>query len=599
MIKFVFPLLLLIMAEITAFAQTTKSEADKLTTLLQAYDEAYLKMFPFNATSRGDYRYNDQFDINTEAHRKQEKDLYTQYLQKLKGVDRQKLAKQDLLNYEVFLYSLENSLKVTELDNHLQPINQFFSMTTDFARNGSGAGIHPFKTEKDYDDFLKRITKYGEWTDTTIHNMRMGMAKGVVQPKILMEKVLPQLQAMVVKDVKESVFYKPVANMPASFSTQAKTRLENAYTQAIQNQIIPSYRKLHDFIQNEYLPKSRTTIGFSDLPSGKQKYAFLVQSYTTTSLSPDQIFDIGMKEVQRIRGEMEKVKDQVGFKGDLQAFLKNLNTDPKLYPFKTEEEVLQAYRAIHTKMQPQLAKTFNLVPKAQFEVRAVEKYRAATVAAHYMRPTADGSRPGVFYAPIVDPQKYNYYQMEALFLHEAIPGHHYQLALQQEQTHLPNLRKFGGFGAYIEGWGLYAEGLGKELGLYTDPYQYLGRLGGDMHRALRLVLDVGIHHKGWSRQQAIDFSLENETYSEQFIISEVERYMAIPGQALSYKIGELKILELRNKAQKTLGNKFDIKAFHDEILKDGALPLAVLETKINLWINTQAKATEAKAGNKN
>jgi uncharacterized protein (DUF885 family) len=216
-----------------------------------------------------------------------------------------------------------------------------------------------------------------------------------------------------------------------------------------------------------------------------------------------------------------------------------------------------------------------------------------------MRPTADGSRPGVFYAPIVDPQKYNYYQMEALFLHEAIPGHHYQLALQQEQTHLPNLRKFGGFGAYIEGWGLYAEGLGKELGLYTDPYQYLGRLGGDMHRALRLVLDVGIHHKGWSRQQAIDFSLENETYSEQFIISEVERYMAIPGQALSYKIGELKILELRNKAQKTLGNKFDIKAFHDEILKDGALPLAVLETKINLWINTQAKATEAKAGNKN
>jgi uncharacterized protein (DUF885 family) len=424
--------------------------------------------------------------------------------------------------------------------------------------------------------------------------MQKGISKGVVQPKVLMEKVLPQLEAMLVDDAKKSTFYEPVTNMPATFSEEDKSRLQQAYTKAIEEQIIPSYRKLYEFIKNDYLPKCRSTVGISALPQGKEQYAFLVESFTTTFISPEQIFDIGMKEVKRIRQEMEKIKEQVGFQGDLEAFFKYITSDSRFYPFQTEEEILQAYRNIHTRMLPQLNKTFNLMPKAPFEVRAVEKYRAATTIEHYFAPSADGSRPGIFYASIVDPKKYNSYRMEMTFLHEAIPGHHFQIALQQEQTHLPNLRKFGRFTAYVEGWGLYTESLGKELGLYTDPYQYMGRLAWDMHRALRLVLDVGIHYKDWTRAQAIDFSKQNEPMAEAEIISEVERYIANPGQALAYKIGELKMMEIRTKAQKVLGKRFDIRAFHDQILKDGALPLAVLETKMANWMKNQQALSQVK-----
>ena len=363
--------------------------------------------------------------------------------------------------------------------------------------------------------------------------------------------------------------------------------MTSAYSKAISERINPAYRKLHDFIRTEYLPKCRVTAGLYAVPTGKERYAYLVRHWTTTDLTPDEIHQIGLSEVRRIRAEMEKVKTQVGFKGDLPAFFDYVRTDAKFHPFKTEEEVLEAYRAVEKRLQANLPKFFGVVPKSKFEVRATEKFRAAGASEEYKQSAPDGSRPGIFFVPVPDASKYNNTRMESLFLHEAIPGHHFQVSLQQEQEALPEFRKYLYYGAYGEGWALYTESLGKELGIYTDPYQYFGMLTQEMHRAIRLVVDTGMHAKGWSREQAIKFSMENEGLSEARITAEVERYMAIPGQALSYKIGQLKILELRRKAEQTLGRKFDIRAFHDEILKDGVLPLDVLESKMNEWIVRQ------------
>jgi uncharacterized protein (DUF885 family) len=570
----------------TRSGNSSENLSRQIDSLNQAYDEAYLQLNPYWATVRGDNRYNNRLAVTIDtAYRAQEKALYTQYLQRAAKVDRQQLVGPALVSYDTFVYGLKQDLRSLDFGRHLLPLNLRDNTPAFFAQMGSGAGAHPFHTVKDYDDFLQRMGDFERWTKTAIANMRQGMAQGIVQPKVIMEAILPQLQAMLVQDVKQSLFYKPIASLPSGFSETDQHRLTLAYTQAIEQQIIPTYRKLHDFIRQEYLPKCRSTVGLSAIPGGKDQYAYLIATFTTTTLSADEIYALGMAEIKRIRAEMESVKKQVGFQGDLQAFFKFVDTDSQFYPFKSEEQVLQAYRDIHKRMEPQLRKLFNLVPKASFEVRAVEAFRAATTSHRYERPSADGSRPGVFYVPIPVLSKYYSYQMEDLFLHEAIPGHHYQIALQQEQTNLPKFRQFGSFGAYTEGWGLYAESLGKELGLYQDPYQYFGRLGGDMHRALRLVLDVGIHLKGWTREQAIQFSLENEPSSYERVVSEVDRYISQPGQALSYKIGELKIRQLRAKAEKALRNQFDIKAFHDEILKDGALPLAVLETKIDRWIN--------------
>jgi len=567
-------------------------ESGKFAQLLGEYYEEYLRLNPLRATAAGDHRFDDQFanDISEEYRSKQEA-LCRRYLQRLSNLKPTLLTGQDKLSFQCLKQQLEINLERTRFEHlRLMPINQFFGNTLLFPRLGSGNSFHPFKTVRDYDNFLGRIRGFQVWSDTALANMQKGMASGFVLPKPLAEKVLPQLQSMLVADVKQSLFYQPVANMPADFSDQDKARLITAYSKAIQEQIIPSYRKLHDFIQAEYLPKCRTTSGFSALPKGKEFYVYLVKFYTTTSRPPDEIFKIGMDEVARIKAEMEKVKGQIGFQGDLGAFFDDLRTNPSLFPFTSENEVLNAYRAIESKMQPRLSNLFGIVPKAKFEVRATEKFRAASAAAQYQAAAPDGSRPGIFYVPILDATKYRNLSMEALFLHEAIPGHHYQASLQQEERDLPKFRQHGGYPAYaafIEGWGLYAEGLGKELGLYKDNYQYFGRLQSDMHRAVRLVVDVGLHWKGWSREEAIRFMMENNAAEEKFAISEIERYMAGPGQALSYKMGELKILELRQKTEKVLGSKFSLRAFHDELLKDGALPLDVLESKMTEWLASQ------------
>lgn len=562
-----------------------KAPKEKISTLFENYYEDYLKLYPFTATSNGDNRYNDQFPIDiTASYREKQKAFYTKYLKAIEEYDKADLNDNEQTSYDILKWECEGNLAALEYQDDQMPINQFWAKTLEFPQMGSGSGIQPFKTEKDYDNWLARMSQFPIWCDTAIANMKQGMQSGWVLPQILAKRVLPQLTGVITNDATSSVFYTPIKNLPATFSDDAKKKYTAAFTNAINEQIIPSYKKLADFFEKEYIPKTRQSHGISDVPNGKAYYAMLAKTWTTTNLTPDEIFEIGKKEVARIKAEMETVKTQTGFKGDLKAFFKFVNDAPELHPYKKDEEVIAGFQAIYDKMKPNLIQQYDLVPKSKFEIRQTEAFREASASAEYQQGTPDGSRPGIFYCPVLDATKYNIFQDEALFLHEAIPGHHYQISLQQENKDLPKFRQFLWYGAYGEGYALYTESLGKELGLYTNPYQYFGKLSMEMHRALRLVVDVGIHVKGWTREQAIAYSMENEADSEESIAIEIERYMAIPGQALGYKIGQLKILELKAKAKTELGTKFNIKEFHNELLKYGCVPIAVLESKMNAWI---------------
>ena len=558
--------------------------------LFEQYYNEHNRLFPMAATQNGDNRFNDLFpnDISA-AYRDTLKNFFQATLDSLGAYDRNSLSETDQTSYDILKWDLQMALEGFRFHDNLMPVNQFWSNTLTFPQYGSGEGSQPFKTVKDYDNFLKRIDGFAIWCDTAIENMRKGIAGGFVYPKVLMERVLPQMKSMLVDDVKQSIFYMPVSKMPADISDSDKKRLDGEYQAAIKTSIIPSYQKLYNFIKDEYIPYCRTTSGISDIPGGNEYYNYLIRFWTTTNMTADEIFDLGQREVKRLRAEMEKIKDETGFKGDLKAFFTYLNTDKRFFPFTTPRQVLDSFEHIHAQMQPQLNKLFDKVPKTKFEIRQTEKFREASASAEYNQGTADGSRPGIFYVPVPDAKKFNTFGMEDLFLHEAIPGHHYQVSLQQENDSLPKFRRFIWYGAYGEGWALYTESLGKELGLYTDNIQYFGALSEEMHRAIRLVVDVGMHTKGWTREQAIQFSLDNEGESKEAITSEVERYMAIPGQALSYKIGQLKIQELRAKAEKELGTRFSIAKFHDAILESGCLPLAVLDAKMEKWINDQKK----------
>lgn len=577
--------IILLTAIIFTIGCKPKAPKENFSTVLENYYEDYLKMYPFAATSNGDNRYNDQFPIDiTASYREKQKAFYQKYLTALEQYDRASLNENDQTSYDILKWECEGSIASLNFPDYQMPMNQFWSKALELPQMGSGAGTQPFKTEKDYDNWLARMAQFPVWCDTAIANMRLGIQSGWILPQVLAKKVVPQLTNIITKDASSNVFYTPIKNIPASFSAADKQKYTEAYTKAINEQILPSYQKLADFFEKEYIPKARTSHGISAVPNGKAYYAMLAKTWTTTTLTPDEIFAIGEKEVARIKAEMEAVKEQTGFKGDLKAFFKFVNDAPELHPYKKDEEVIAGFQTIYEKMKPNLEKQYDLVPKSKFEIRQTEAFREASASAEYQQGTPDGSRPGIFYCPVLDPTEYNVFQDEALFLHEAIPGHHYQISLQQENKDLPKFRQFSWYGAYGEGYALYTESLGKELGLYTNPYQYFGKLSMEMHRALRLVVDVGIHVKGWTREQAIAYSMENEADSEESITIEIERYMAIPGQALGYKIGQLKILELKAKAKKELGNKFDIKAFHNELLKYGCVPIAVLEAKINGWI---------------
>ncbi len=579
----------LLISVLLACKQTPKSANTDLNGLFEQYSEAYLHYNPIDATTQGDNRFNDQLpNDGTQDFRDSLKNFYQTYLTKLEEFDRDKLNDNDQVSYDVFKYDLESKLEGLKLNTWMIPFQQFWGLPLTMGQLGSGDGIQPFKTAKDYDNWLGRVKGFSVWADTAIANFRKGMVEGVVLPKSLVLKMIPQMEAMVVNDAKQSLFYGPINKFPKEISAADQQRITQAYQQAINNELSPTYKKLGDFLKNEYLPKARSSSGIAGIPQGDQTYAYLVKFWTTTDKTPEEIYQTGLSEVKRIREEMGRIKNEVGFKGDLNAFFEFMKNDKQFMPYKTPQDVIAAFNQIHKTMIPNLKKLYGREPKTPFEVRQTEAFRAASASAEYNQGSADGSRPGIFYVPILDATKFNTTSgMESLFLHEAIPGHHYQISLQQESEEMPKFRRFGWYGAYGEGYALYTESLGKELGLYTDPYQYMGALGDEIHRAIRLVVDVAIHTKNMSREEAIKYMMDNEAISEQGATAEIERYMAIPGQALSYKIGALKIRELRSKYEQALGAKFNISNFHDELLKDGSMPLAVLEKKMDAWAERQ------------
>ena len=560
----------------------------QLAELVSDYYERNLELHPLSATQAGDDRFDDQlanryapeYIAAIEA-------LNEKFLQRLLTIDASVLEGQDWLTYEAFKLSRENTIAGLQFHGELQPINQFYSMPNSFVQLGSGAAFHPFKTVRNYDDFLGRIDDYVVLNDQMIENMKLGMQQGIVQPRILMEKTVPQLESQVLENVEDSSFYLPIMNMPDEFSDEDRERLTAAYTAAITEKIIPAYRQLANFIGDEYLSAARESVGLSELPNGEAWYAHMVKLRTTTDLSPEDIHQIGLDEVARIHEEMRGVMQQVGFDGDLKDFFDFLNMDDQFY-FDEPEQLIQGYRDMSNYIESLAPKLFSVFPKTSFEVRRVEPYREKSASGgSYSSGTPDGSRPGVFYANAYDIKARPIWAMESLFLHEAIPGHHFQISIQREAEALPDFRRFGGYTAFSEGWGLYAESLGKEMGVYTDPYQYFGALNAELWRALRLVVDTGLHAKGWSRKDVLDYMYANSAVKEARAVSEAERFMAIPGQALAYKIGQLKIRELRDRAEEKLGDSFDVREFHSVILVDGALPLSLLEAKVDRWIAGQ------------
>ena len=567
-----------------------KSEAN-IDSIASKYYEGYLKMYPLEATMQGDSRYNDLLSNNISSEFiSKEIEFYTDTQKKLKSIDYDDLSDEQKTVYDVLDYTLKDKIERYAYHPELLPVSQFEGLPLDFPLLGSAEGNQPFKTTKDYDNWLKRIDAFVIWMNTAEKNFREGMKQNVVLPKKLVVKMIPQMHSeeIITEDFDKNIFYGPIKKMPKNFSAKDKEKYKILYQEAISSKIIPAYQKMGDFLEKEYLPKARNTDGINALPNGKNIYEYYAKSWTTTNKTPEEINKIGLQQVAMLRAEMEKVKTQLGFKGSLEEFLTSLKTDKKAMPYKTPEEVIAAFNGILKKIEPKLPTMFTKFPKTPFEIRRTEKFREASASAEYKQGTPDGKRPGIFYTPIPDATKYNVTNgFESLFLHEAIPGHHYQVSLQQENTEIPKFMRFGWFGAYGEGWAHYTETLGPEFGLYTDPYQKMGYLSDQMLRAVRLVVDTGIHTGKMTREEAIKYYLSNISDSEEGATAAIERYMAIPGQALGYKIGSLKILELRAKYQKQLGNKFNLAKFHDEILNQGCLPLSVLERKMELWAKKQ------------
>ena len=595
-------ILLVLLAGCETPATKVKSDphAD-LQKIFDSYHEAYLKLNPMDAMFEGDYRFNDVMGNGlTPEYRQQSEQLEREYLDKLKDVDYQALDEEDRISYDIFKYDrgidLENYTGGYARMDALMPVSQFFSLPNFFALIGSGASAQPFKTVRDYDNWVKRAGGLPAWVDQAIANMREGVKEGIVLPGVIVEKTLPQLQAHLVNNIKDSLFYKPVGNIPKSFSKADRERVTAAMEDIIRTVIIPSYRRMYSFLKDEYLQHARESVGIGALPGGQSWYAYLARVNTTTTLTPEQIHAIGKQEAQRLYREMLKIKEQTGFKGNLQEFFTYMKTSPR-FKYKSVADMLATFRGLKSELQERLPKLFSLTPKADLVVKPMESFRAASAAAaEYRPPIPDGSRPGVFYLNTYDLPSRLTWSRESLFLHEAIPGHHYQISIAQEQEQLPKFRRYDGPTAYIEGWALYAETLGPELGLYTDPYQRMGALSNEIWRADRLVVDTGMHAMGWTREQAIAWMKSNMPMTDTDVVAEVERYIAMPGQALAYKIGQMKFTELRHRAEQRLGSRFDIHEFHTQVLKDGAMPLDTLEKKINAWIENIGLQQRVHAG---
>ncbi len=578
--------------------QPIKKEFDstRFHAMLETYWQGLMRLQPLDAMQFGDSSMNDQFrNTCTQAYRDEVRNFYLAYSDSLKKFSTKDMNEDDMLSYKVLQFDVGFQLEKSKYDTWKIPFTQMGDATNTLSGNivaamgqyGSGESSQPFKTVTDYNNWLQRVHGYTIWCDSAIENFRQGMATNYVLPKTLVVKMIDICNGLVSEDLTRSIFYGPIKNLPAGFSDSDKEKITADYKAAIKDELNVAHNKMAAFLKNEYLPKARTTSGVGDLPNGLNYYKLSIKQWTTTDKSLDEIYNTGLSEVKRIHTQMENIKNSTGFKGDLNAFFHFMKTDKQFMPFKTPEEVLDSFRHIYEIIKPALPKYFVVFPKSKFEIRQTEAFRAASASIEYFQGSPDGSRPGIFYIPVLNASTFNITSgMESTFLHEAVPGHHYQASLQMENTSLPNFRRFKSYGAYDEGWALYCESLGKELGLYTNPYQYMGALGDEMHRAVRLVVDVAIHTKDMTREQAIAYMIENEPISEESAVAEIERYMALPGQALSYKIGALKIRELRDKYTKQLGTKFNIGEFHKQFLNSGSLPLLVVEEKLNTWAKT-------------
>jgi uncharacterized protein (DUF885 family) len=569
-------------------AARSAREGQRLRDVTERYFEQYLELNPLAATAQGDHRWDDRFgDYVSQAWMADWLAIEQEALQALSGIDPAKLAGEDLLTYESFRYGRTIAIEGFRYQSELLPVSQFGGLHVEFAMLGSGRGIQPFGTVRDYDNFLGRMDGFVAWADQSIANLRAGADKGYLLPKVVVERVISQLEALEGADPRQSVFWQPVAAFPAGVSAADRQRLTKAYEEKLAGSVLPAYRRLREYLQNDYLARARATVGWFELPNGAEWYAYLVRYHTTTALTPEEVHQLGLAEVARLRTQMERIARQVGHKGDLRSFLDALRADP-LQHYTDPAELVAGYQAIRRRVEAGMPLLFARVPRAGFQVRPFEAFQAPSQAAAAYQPgSADGRRPGVFYVNTWDLPSRPKYSMESLFLHEAVPGHHYQISLAQEATDLPRFRRFAYDSAFGEGWALYAESLGADLGLYADPYSAFGAHMAEAWRAARLVVDTGLHSRGWTREQAIDYLRANTALGEADIVAEVERYIAWPGQALSYKVGQLKIQELRRRAQGALGPRFDVRAFHEQVVGSGSLPLAVLETKIDRWIASQ------------
>ena len=562
-----------------------KNEDQNFANLAHQYFEQQMTLNPIYGLYIGDYSKNDLFvDDLSDDYLKQRYDLTSKTLAYLNGLSVEKLSEPNQISYQILKANLKNELQGNAFPSHYLPFSQFDSLMSTMAQLGSGQSAQPFNTIKDYQDFAKRLEGYVAWFISAEQRLSEGVDNKVVLPRVLVKRLLKQLETQVVNKPNDSIFYQPIDNLPASFSDVEKAQLTKDYSALITNKIVPAYQQLIDFINEQYLPHTRATDGYGSLPNGLPWYQYLANSHTTTTMDVMQIHQLGLDEVARILREMNNVKENVGFQGDLKAFFNHLSKSPQ-YFFTEKQDLIDGYQAYKKRIDGVLPQYFDVMPKSPYIVKAVEAFRQQSAAgASYASGSPDGSRPGVFYVNTYNLKAQPKWGMMTLSLHEAAPGHHFQISLAQELQGIPDFQKFGGQTAFIEGWALYSEQLGIEMGLFDDPYQYFGKLADEMLRAMRLVVDTGLHAKGWSREQAIAYMLANSTMAKSDVVAEVERYMAIPGQALSYKIGQLKIMELRARAESALGKKFDIKAFHNQVLLDGALPLAVLEAKIDRWI---------------
>jgi uncharacterized protein (DUF885 family) len=541
-----------------------------------------MEQHPTWASTLGDRRWNDRWGDNSLDAIVRRHEHNREVIVKLASVNRAALSTADQLSYDLFKKRYETDIEGFQYRWYLLPLNQLGGVHT---VNQLAQDLR-FETLKDYEDWLARLKALPVRIDQTVALMRLGIKERIIHPKIVLQRVPAQIDHQIVSDPKASPLYKPFTNFPSWVSASDQARLAKAAQETIATAVVPAYRKLKEFIVSDYLPAAWNQVGIWQLPNGAAMYAYATRDNTTTDLTPQEIHEIGLKEVKRIRAEMQAIIDKLGFRGSFAEFAKFMRRDPKFY-FKTESEVLEAYRALSRRIDPLLVKVFRTLPRMPYGIEPVPANIAPdSPAGLYRGPAADGSRAGIFSVNTFKPEIRPKYEMMALSLHESVPGHHLQIALAMEQN-IPNFRRYGGYTAFVEGWGLYAESLGDEMGLYGDPYTKFGQLMYEIWRASRLVVDTGMHYLRWDRQRAIDFMVENTVKQELEVAAEIDRYIVWPGQALAYKIGQLKISELRANAKLALGDKFDVRDFHHELLKDGALPLDRLEAKMNAWIASE------------